>query len=322
MRTRLSLLLCLLSALNGCASDAPPMTRTAGESTPAPAHASPPPPSPPPPPPSPAYPAQAAPHRDTAKPPAQMPDLEAVTVTGVRATVNQQHKKAHKATLATVGAESGTPAAAGAERDDKLGPATNPATNPSSANDDALYLARVRADTRIPMKSSGEMQVWVGLASNVPAKEAGQAETQKTFSVDPQKRSAKIVPIAPDFEWKAIGKDCTELTPSGSEIPFSLTPKRLGKFKVSATVELYKSEDCSGTPKSVISQDTEITVSVDIKNNVQNGFWDLISQTWDEINKLYLGILAAISAAILVAAKEKIKTLFGLKNTDDQGKTK
>lgn len=321
MRTRLSLLLCLLSALNGCASDTPPTTHTAGESRPTAVNTSPPPPShPPSPPPSPAYPAQAAPHRDTAKPPTAMPELEAITVTGVRATVSQQHKKAHKATLAAVGAESGK--SAGTGRSDSLSPASDPATGLNSANADALYLARVRADTRIPMKSSGEMQVWVGLASNVPAKEAGQAETQKTFSVDPQKRSAKIVPIAPDFEWKAIGKDCTELTPSGSEIPFSLTPKKLGKFKVSATVELYKSEDCSGTPKSVIAQDTEITVSVDIKNNVQNGFWDLVRQTWDEINKLYLGILAAISAAVLVAAKEKIKALFGLKNTDDQGKTK
>ncbi|MFZ6674971.1 hypothetical protein [Undibacterium sp. Xuan67W] len=321
MRTRLSLLLCLLTALNGCASDTPLTAHTTGEPTPATVHASPPPPSPAPPP-YPAYPAQAAPYRDTAKPPAAMPELGAVAVTGQHHATNQKHKKAHKATRAAVGEEPEKPAAASARGGDNPSPATNSATSPSSNNSEALYLARVRADTRIPMKSSGEMQVWVGLASNVPAKETGQAETQKTFSVDPQKRSAKIVPIAPDFEWKAIGKDCTELTPSGSEIPFSLTPKKLGKFKVSATVELYKSEDCSGTPKSVIAQDTEITVSVDIKNNVQNGFWDLVRQTWDEINKLYLGILAAISAAVLVAAKEKIKTMLGLKNTDDQGKTK
>lgn len=174
------------------------------------------------------------------------------------------------------------------------------------------YVARVKADNEMFIGSAGMLQVWVGLASQLADAEKGKSETRKEFVRDSEKKSAKVVPIAFEFEPQLIGKDCTELADSGSEVSFALRPKKLGKFKVSASVELYKSDDCSGTPQAIVVQDAEVTVKVNIGPQIQNGFWELVQKTWAAIDKLYFAILSAICGAALIFANKKIKKFFGI----------
>ena len=173
-------------------------------------------------------------------------------------------------------------------------------------NDDK-YRVILSVDSLINKNESGELHVWIGAPETEISFSAGttQDETSIPQSIG---KYAKITPIAPDFEIENPNTDkCYKLDPSGSEIIFIIRPKESGKYKVSAQIEIFETNDCSGAsiPKAVKKLTVEVKVNTkkEIEKKV-NSLWEIL---WDKFLSFWGALLALIFSALLFIIRRKIK---------------
>lgn len=185
--------------------------------------------------------------------------------------------------------------------------APEPAAAPAAGSEVEDYSVSVTATRELKLPGPpGKLAVWIGLTRNIPATPSG--ETGAARGLHERGRTARITPVA-------LGMDtdpptgCLKIDPDGSEKIFSLKPRSRGRFKVGASVELFESDDCSGTP---VPKSSEL-ISVEVKVGYASRLDELGDQAWQTLADFWDKALALASALLLFLLRKKLSRWFGLR---------
>ena len=127
--------------------------------------------------------------------------------------------------------------------------------------------------------------------------------------------SATVAPYAPSFDVDPAETQCIKIHPTGSEVRFTLTPKKAGTFEVGANVFLFNSPDCSGAPVPKTPASLSVTVQVDQKEMLRGMGKELWDVFWAKLLEFWGALLALVFALFLFLIRGKLKKWFGFKDT-------
>ena len=130
---------------------------------------------------------------------------------------------------------------------------------------------------------------------------------------------AKIIPYAPDFEVSPSEAECVEIHPSGSEVRFSLKPKKSGNLKVSADIKLYGNGDCTGTSVPKTAATLSVLVKVDKKKVAANKLEELGTVFWDKFLSFWGALVALLFTLLLFLIKRKLRRRTGFNDNQGEG---
>jgi len=167
------------------------------------------------------------------------------------------------------------------------------------------YKVELAARDSIFKDEPGELVVWIGSHDIVPNFGEGMVTDESTVSAQ-DGDYALVTPYAPEFE-VSPSERCIKMSPKGSSVRFQITPKRTGTLRVSAEINVYKSEDCAGTPLPQVAAPLNVYVSVNTKKVVADGIFHLGSVVWDKFKTFWSGLIALIFGALLYFARRKLK---------------
>jgi len=163
------------------------------------------------------------------------------------------------------------------------------------------YIATLDVTKQIAADKTGMLRVWIGAQDYKPSLKEEMVRDEMSFPASIG-QYAKITPIAPDFDIEPKVSGCVKIHPSGSSETFTLIPKKRGKFKVSAKVELFECADCSGTS---IPKTTEI-LTVSVKIDGGNLFGQLFDILWDNFLIFFGTVVGILFAAAIVIIRRKV----------------
>ncbi len=172
------------------------------------------------------------------------------------------------------------------------------------------YKVKLGVDENIKMYKTGQLTVWVGAAKEDHVLPPGMI-IDSTYIPANIGQYAKITPYAPDFDVTPSETKCIKIDPSGSEVFFSLKPKKIGRFKVSARIELYSDLDCSGTPIPKTASTLSVIVETDRINGFKEKLNKMLSIFWDKFLSFWGALLALIFALLLFLLRRKLKRWTG-----------
>lgn len=177
------------------------------------------------------------------------------------------------------------------------------------------YLVELKADSIFKVNKNGELKIWIGKEQFRIETEDGMVRTEAYIPAEIG-QYAKVTPYAPDFIISPPQKGCILIHPTGSEVLFTLTPKEVGDFKVSATIEIYNDEDCSGpfVPKS--AETLTVHVSVDKEKVIREKKNELFNVVWDKFKWFFGALVALLFGLLLYKIKQKIKKRTGYSGDD------
>lgn len=184
----------------------------------------------------------------------------------------------------------------------------------SSAGLDS-YSVQIKASEHLVIPGPpGEMRVWIGAASHVPAAEPGMRLRNESLGTTGE--TAKVTPSARGIDVKPEdgAGDCIKVDPSGSEVRFQLIPKRQGTFDVGADVKLYSSDDCTGVPVPKSAHSVKVQVDVSIDGTLWERVKELMDKTWTAFLSLWDKALLLLSGSLLFLLRKKLLAWFGFKS--------
>ncbi|WP_055442318.1 hypothetical protein [Lacinutrix himadriensis] len=162
-------------------------------------------------------------------------------------------------------------------------------------------------DSTIHKNETGILQVWIG-ASNIEASFPEGMVQDQTMVPSTIGSYAKITPVAPDFDVEYLTEDkCHKIHPSGSDVRFLIKPKMPGTYKVSANVEIYRTNDCNGASVPKTSKTLSVIVDVDTKKEISKKLQELLNIIWEKFLSFWGALIALVFAALLFAIKRRIK---------------
>ena len=172
----------------------------------------------------------------------------------------------------------------------------------SKAEDYSIAISATR-ELKLP-GPPGKLSIWIGLTSRTPA--IGSEDVGASKPLREAGHTAKITPIA-------LGMDtdpptgCLKIDPDGSEKIFPLKPRSRGRFQVGASVELFNSDDCSGTP---VPKSSDL-ITVEVKVGYASRFDELGAKAWQTFLDFWGQALALASALLLFLLRKKLSSRFG-----------
>lgn len=162
----------------------------------------------------------------------------------------------------------------------------------------------------IEIHKKGSLRVWIGLEKYMPKQ--SQKMARDTTSIPSDVGSyARITPYAPDFEVDPIEGQCIKIHPSGSSVLFSLVPIRKGAFQISAKIELFDTDDCSGAAIPKSSDIVSVLVIVDKKEAFKKGIGELLEVVWKNFLTFWGAFVATIFGALLFVIRRYVKKKAG-----------
>jgi hypothetical protein len=228
----------------------------------------------------------------------------------------------------TACSQAGPPAASTADNGDTASTGNPSAAAPASAGPDgkttALPVGASPADLQnysvrvlaIPHNltipgTPGELSVWIGDSVYLPA-----APSSASYKVAPllgarSGQSAKVTPFAPGIKVDPQSGACQQVVPTGTEDLFTLTPTHSGTFRVGASVLLYDSPDCTGTPVPKSATAISVQVSVNTIDVAKGGLLQLWKPLWSNFLTFWGTLVAIVFALILFLLRKKLYKWFG-----------
>jgi hypothetical protein len=182
--------------------------------------------------------------------------------------------------------------------------------NPLKLEDYKVILA---VDEMLRMNETGEMRVWIG-ATDINPEFSLNKGIDSTIIPASIGQYAKITPYAPDFEVSPSTMECIRIDPSGSDVRFSIKPKKPGTLKVSANIELYNNADCSGTPVPKTAATLTVNVKVDIKQVIVHKLKEMGVVFWDKFMSFWGALITLIFGALIFLIKRILKRKTGFNN--------
>lgn len=155
----------------------------------------------------------------------------------------------------------------------------------------------------------GELRVWIGsphYQASIP-----ERMVQDEATIPALGETAKVEPFAPAFIIDPPETECILIHPSGSEVRFTLLPKKKGTFEVGANVYLFESDDCSGTPIPKTASTLSVLVEVNRKDIVMEKLKELGSVLWEHFVDFWGMLLVILFGLVLFMIRGKLKKWFG-----------
>jgi hypothetical protein len=172
------------------------------------------------------------------------------------------------------------------------------------------YKAVLGADPVIKIPGPpGKLKVWIGTHDYNPKFSEDMKKT--TDTIHATGTTAKITPYAPAFRVEPKESVCIQIHPTGSETGFTLTPTEEGTFNVSAYVNLYTSDNCSGSPVPKGTTTLQVQVVVDqVKERKEHAkkFWEVF---WEKLLKFWGEFLVLCFAGVLFLIRKQLKKWIG-----------
>jgi hypothetical protein len=162
--------------------------------------------------------------------------------------------------------------------------------------------------------NKGLLNVWIGNEAFKPAPVSSMNIVESDIIAAGE--YALVEANAPDFEVTPVASKCLLLHPSGVDVKFYLTAKTVGDFTVSATVNLYNTEDCSGPaiPKTANTLEVNVVVNEALLNEQRKqGFIDIF---WAKATEFWAALLALLFGVILFLVRKHLKKWFGYDQSD------
>lgn len=172
----------------------------------------------------------------------------------------------------------------------------------------------------VPEMKKGEeytMEVKVVLPQYETEPTGGMVRSTKVIYAQPAKY-VRVTPIAPGFDVNPPQSDIVDFDPSGTELPFTIIPKKKGPQQITAKVELLQNNDGSGDIKSKTSAEVSVLVKVDGFNIVMQGLGELWKVVWEAFKKFWSVAVALVFAALLFVVRKYIKKKTGYGEENDK----
>lgn len=157
--------------------------------------------------------------------------------------------------------------------------------------------------------STGLLNVWIGDINFKPPRD--NSMNSAVSDINAAGEYALIEANAPDFDVTGPDQKCIFLHPSGVDTKFYLSAKSAGDFEVSATVNLFNTDDCSGPaiPKTANKLSVNVVVDEEVINEQRKqGFVDIF---WEKATEFWVALLALIFGVILFLVRKVLKTWLG-----------
>jgi len=165
------------------------------------------------------------------------------------------------------------------------------------------YKVVLFADKTIAMPGPpGGLTVWIGFPQFNP--EIPKNTVTEHGQLPALGATANIIPFAPAFTVEPQDTKCIQIVPSGSQVSFTLTPKEAGTFEVGAEVDLYPSDNCTGTRIPKGTTYVEVQVVVEHSGPFLRAFWKALLKFW-------IAILALFFAVVLYLIRKQLKKWIG-----------
>lgn len=177
------------------------------------------------------------------------------------------------------------------------------------------YKVELAVDENFCLHEKGELRVWIGAKDIEVNFEEGMAVDKTTIPANIG-QYARITPYAPDFDIYPAKRECVKIDPSGSDVRFTLTPKRKGNFKVSANIELFTSEDCTGASVPKTAKTLTVNISVDNKYVAINKLSELGNIFWDKFISFWGALITFLLAVVLFVIRRTIKRKTGYQENE------
>lgn len=166
-------------------------------------------------------------------------------------------------------------------------------------------------DSLMYLGQSGIMEVWIGDDQVEFSSSKGMKSDEKKIASTVGK-FAKITPFAPDFEITPMHTTvCHKIDPNGSEVRYGLLPKDEGNYRVSADIELFETEDCTGISVPKSAKALSVSVGVDMKKEISKKVHELESVAWDKFKIFWVALMTLIFGAAIFVIRRFIKKKTG-----------
>ena len=183
-----------------------------------------------------------------------------------------------------------------------------PSVDPIDESEDLNIILSVNKELKL--NETGTLKIWIG-SSEIEVSHTDQEVTAKKHLSSGIGQYAKITPYAPDFEITPKIIRCIKIHPSGSEVFFSIKPKKTGALIVSANIEIFDNAECTGAAVPKTAETLSVTVSVDRKAILRNKTNELSNVFWEDFLVFFGGVVSLIFGLILFKFRKKIKNLTG-----------
>ncbi|HTO14357.1 MAG TPA: hypothetical protein VLZ83_01230 [Edaphocola sp.] len=170
------------------------------------------------------------------------------------------------------------------------------------------YKVLLMAEKKVSLSKVCQLKVSIGLEKYLEvSSEKGMSRDSMIIKPKFIARSAKITPFAPDFDIMPTSEECIIIDPNGSDVRFSLTPKKTGIFKVSADVRLYETEDCTGkyvpkSPKSLM-----VDVEINKGETINHGLAEMLGVVWEKFMSFWGVLVVLLLSALLFVIRKYVK---------------
>jgi hypothetical protein len=184
-------------------------------------------------------------------------------------------------------------------------------TGKLKSSDVKQYKVELGADAVIKIPGSGKLKVWIGnpeYNANFP-----KQTVQTTALIANVGITAIVTPDAPAFKVEPTESFCLRIVPTGSEVSFTLTPKKEeeGLFDVGAYVKLFESNDCSGTPAPKGTTYHKVQVVVDNYKVIKELVKQFVAVFWEKLLSFWGEMLALFFALLLFLIRRRLMKWFG-----------
>lgn len=181
------------------------------------------------------------------------------------------------------------------------------------------YEVRLGASQLIDKDSDGQMTVRIGLPETLQEKDSTEVYNSLFVAPADVRKYARITPRASDFILDPDTPQIVTVSPSSSTAAsFSLKPKKIGVFKVSAKVEFSSTKDFSEIDGTQWTNTLSVTVEVNSVDRKKNRIEELWSVVWKYFTKFWEAFVALFFAALLFVIRKYTKKKTGYYEKPDE----
>ncbi len=194
-------------------------------------------------------------------------------------------------------------------------PATQPTIPTKPVSSFESYSVTVSANEQLTIPGPpGELRVWIGISSKAPRNQSRMST--ETIELGTVGETAKVKPFALGIDVDPKESICEKIDPTGSEVRFKLTQIKTGVFTVGADVELYNSNDCTGTAVPKSAKSVSVNVVVDKDRVASDSIEEMLKRTWKAFLDFWDKLLLIIFGLFIFLLRKKLSKLFGFESKE------
>lgn len=155
------------------------------------------------------------------------------------------------------------------------------------------YESVLEVTQRIKLGESGTLKVWIGMDKFMLEANEGMARKAAPLYSAYTGAYARITPVAKDFtiESKYPIPTVVKIDSTGTEVLYTITPQKKGKFEVSADIDLFDNRDCVGDALPKQTKVMKVKVRVDYLDAIWVPVWEAFKRFWGAFVALFFGAL-------------------------------